>query len=303
MKLKSKFNRLNQQVRHPDSLGKVARLIKTHNSFLITTHLHPDGDGLGSQSALLQALKKMGKKGIVVNQEPLPRRFEYLSFQQCYRTSNILPPHEVCFTLDASDLSRIRSGVKREEFKIIVNIDHHYFNGYFGDYNLRFPEAAATGELIYRLIRVLGIKVDRGIAESLYTSLATDTGGFRYSNTSPQLLRLAAELVEGAKPQKLNDRIFAGYNREAPELIRLALGNIQTYFGGRLASMTLYNHEMKKTGASKDDTENLINFLRILQGVEVAFFLHELQDGQIKLSLRSGASVNVAAIAKKLGRR
>ncbi len=299
---KTKLAPLNPKVRHADSLGQVVRLIKIHKTFLITTHLNPDGDGLGSESALFQALKKMRKKVMVVNHDPLPGRFEYLVFQKHYRTADTLPPLEVCFTLDASDLSRIRNGIKREDFGIIVNIDHHYFNGYFGDYNLVFPGASATGEIVYRLIRALNIKIDRGIAESIYTSISTDTGGFRYSNTSPQILRLAAELVEaGAKPQKINDRIFADYSREALELIRLSLGNVQTHMGGRLASMTLSKEELKKTGASKDDTENLINFLRILQDVKVAFFLHELQDGRIKLSLRSGAGVNVAVIAKAFG--
>ncbi len=288
--------------RKPDSFGKIARLIKSHKSFIITTHLNPDGDGLGSQSALLQALEKMGKKVTAVNHDKVPRRFEYLDFRKGYRTADHFAPHEVCFTLDAGDLSRIRAGINRNEFGILVNIDHHYFNSYFGDYNLVFPKVSATGEIVFRLIRALGVPIDRGIAESLYTSIATDTGGFRYSNTSPQLLRLVARLVEsGAEPQKINDKIFADYSREALELIRISFKNVKIHLGGRLASMTLSKEEFKRSGAFKDETENLINFLRILHGVEVAFFLHEQRDGQVKLSLKSGTGVNVAVIAKEFG--
>src|SRR6185295_885882 len=105
--------------------------------------------------------------------------------------------------LDAGSFSRIREGVRRSEFKTLVNVDHHFSNDSYGDYNLVLPEASATGEVVYHLIKALKVPVDKGIAESVYTSIVTDTGGFRYSNTTPHVLRLAAELVDaGADAQK-----------------------------------------------------------------------------------------------------
>ena len=120
-----------------------------------------------------------------MNHDALPHRFSYLPFSTAYQVSDTIPAHDVCFVLDAGSFTRIREGVKREEFNILVNIDHHYSNDSYGDYNLVMPEAAATGDVVFQLIKALKVKVDKGIAESIYTSLITDTGRFRYANTTP----------------------------------------------------------------------------------------------------------------------
>jgi bifunctional oligoribonuclease and PAP phosphatase NrnA len=284
------------------SMSEVAKLIKSNQSFLITTHVNPDGDGLGAESALYLALKKLGKKVQVVNHDPLPKRFNYLPFASAYRVSDRIPSHDVCFVLDAGGFGRIRDGVKRSEFGTLVNIDHHFSNDRYGDYNLVIPEASATGEIVFRLIEALKVKVDKGIAESVYTSIVTDTGGFRYSNTTPQVLRLAAQLVDaGAEAQKVSERIFAGFTKEAMELIRVSLGTVVIHGDGRVASMTLTQEDLRKSGATDDDTENLINYVRKLDTVRIAVFLKERPDGQVKLSLRSRSDVNVANIANKFG--
>ena len=158
------------------AIQKIARLVRRSNDFLLTTHEMPDGDGLGAQSALYVALKKMGKRVKVVNHDALPEKFDYLAFKSAYQKSDTVPPHQVCFVMDAGSFSRIREGVSRGEFSTLVNVDHHYSNNLYGDYNLVIPEASATGEVIYHLIKALGVKVDAAIAESVYTSLVTDTG-------------------------------------------------------------------------------------------------------------------------------
>ena len=299
MKLKTK-KAVKVSAKHKaDPFKEVVRLIKSHQSFLITTHVTPDGDGLGAESALFLALRKLGKKVQVVNHDPMPHRFGYLTFAPHYRASDNIPPHEVCFVLDAGDFSRIREGVKREEFGTLVNIDHHYSNDHYGDYNLVMPEAAATGEVVYRLIRALKVKVDKGIAEGVYTSIVTDTGRFRYANTTPRIFRLAAELEEaGADISRISEHIFGDTSREAMELNRLALATIQVSDNGSIGSMTLTRGDFLKSGASDDDTENLINVVRNLDTVKIAIFLKERPDGQIKLSLRSKNGVNVAEVAK-----
>ncbi len=284
----------------PEKFAKVVRLIKSKKSFLLTTHVNPDGDGLGAESALYLALKKLGKKVQVVNHDLLPKRFEYLGFCQAYRASDSIPAHEVCFVLDAGGFGRIRDDVKREEFATLVNVDHHFSNDHYGDFNLVLPKAAATGEVVYYLIKALGVKINKEIAESVYTSLVTDTGGFRYSNTTPEVLRLAAELVDaGADAQKVSEQIFAGISKEAMELVRVSLGKIQIYADGSIASMTLTQADLRKSGASDEDTDNLINYVRKLDTVKVAIFLKERPDGQIKLSLRSRTDINVSLIAGK----
>jgi phosphoesterase RecJ-like protein len=280
----------------------VVKLIKAHKSFLVTTHVNPDGDGLGAESALFAALKKMGKKVQVVNHDPLPPRFKYLAFTPHYRTSDVIPPHEVCFVLDAGDFTRIRENVRRDEFKTLVNIDHHYSNNRYGDYNLVFPEAAATGEVVYQLIKALKVKLDKPIAEGIFTSIVTDTGRFRYPNTTPRIFRLAAELEEaGADTSRVSEHIFGDITREAMELTRLAMATIQTHREGSIASMTLNQSDFRSSGATDDDTENLINLVRNLDTVKIAIFLKERPDGLVKISLRSKNHVNVAEVAKRFG--
>jgi len=290
----------NQKYFSAGKFSKVVRLIKSKKSFLLTTHVNPDGDGLGAESALYLALKKLGKKVRVVNHDHLPHRYLYLGFHQAYEVSDSIPDHEVCFVLDAGGFGRIRDDVRREEFGTLVNVDHHYSNDHYGDFNLVLPKAAATGEIVYYLIKALKVAITKEIAESVYTSLVTDTGGFRYSNTTPEVLRLAAELVDkGADAQKVSEQIFAGISKEAMELVRVSLGKIKVYGDGRIASMTLTQADLAKSGASDEDTENLINYVRKLDTVKVAIFLKERPDGQIKLSLRSRSDVNVSLIAGK----
>ena len=302
MKIKTKTAPKAPGPKKGNSFAEVVRLVKSHQSFLITTHVNPDGDGLGAESALFLALRKLGKKVQVVNHDPMPKRFEYLAFTPFYRTSDRIPEHEVCFVLDAGDFSRIRENVRREEFATLVNIDHHYSNNRYGDYNLVLPEAAATGEIVYELIRALKVKVDKGIAEGVYTSIVTDTGRFRYSNTTPRIFRLAADLEEaGADISRVSEHIFGDVSKEAMELTRLALASIQTSNKGDIGSMTLNQGDFLKSGASDDDTENLINLVRNLDTVKIAIFLKERPDGQIKLSLRSKNGINVANVAKLFG--
>ncbi len=300
MKLKTKPILKASAKSKADPFRGVAKLIKAHQTFLVTTHVNPDGDGLGAESALFLALRKLGKKVHVVNHDPLPKRFGYLAFAPYYQTGDKLPAHDVCFVLDAGDFTRIREGVRREEFGTLVNIDHHYSNNHYGDYNLVVPEAAATGEVVYRLIQSLKVKVDKGIAEGIYTSIVTDTGRFRYSNTTPHIFRLAAELEEsGADICHISEHIFGDISREAMELNRLALATVQTYDGGSIGSMSLTQGDFLKSGASDDDTENLINVVRNLDTVKIAIFLKERPDGKVKLSLRSKNGVNVAEVAKR----
>jgi bifunctional oligoribonuclease and PAP phosphatase NrnA len=284
------------------SLEQAVRWIKEKDDFLLTTHVNPDGDGLGAQSALYLALKKIGKRVRVVNRDPVPRCYRWLPYQSAVEVSDAVPPHQVCIVLDAGDLARVREGARRDQYQSIMNIDHHRSNTLYGDLNWIDPLSPATGEMVHRLIRALGIPFDKDIAESVYTSLVTDTGAFKYSNTTPQSHRLAAELMEeGAEVSKVCDRIFANVTRSALELLRLALVRLTTRENGRVGVMILSRDDFKKSGADDEDTENLVDFVRKLEGVEVAVFLKEREDGRYRLSLRSRNHVDVAEVAAVFG--
>jgi len=296
-----KNSRVSQKPRVSDRMADVAKLIRSKKTFVLTTHVNPDGDGLGAQSAMYVALKRLGKTVHVVNHDPLIPRYTFLPFAKAYRQSDKIPAHDVCIVMDAGDFSRIREDVKREEFGILINIDHHYSNNHYGDYNLVMPKAAATGEVVYELIKTLKIEIDKPIAESIYVSVVTDTGGFRNSNTTPDVLRLAAELIEkGADGAVVNKKIFSGISKEAMELNRLSLGKIKLFDAGKIGTMTLSQADFKKTGAVDDDTENLVNQIGKIDTVKISAFLKERKDGKIKLSLRSGdEKVNVANVARE----
>ncbi len=302
MKMKLKTKSKPRSASAKNDFMAVVKLIKKSKNFVLTTHVNPDGDGLGAQSALYVALKKLGKKVQVVNHDALPHRFNYLAFTAIYQVSDQIPPHDVCFVMDAGNFSRIRENVRRNEFKTLVNIDHHFSNDRYGDFNLVFPEAAATGEVVYKLIKALKVKVDKGIAEGIYTSIVTDTGRFRYPSATPDIFRLAAELVEaGADGPKISERIFGDITQEAMQLTGLALGSMTTHNEGRIGTMTLTQADFKKSGALDEDTENLINLVRNLNTVKIAVFLKEMPDGRVKLSLRSKSDVNVAEVARQFG--
>lgn len=283
-------------------LAEVARLLREKDDILLTTHVDPDGDGLGTQCALYLALKKMGKRVQAVNASPFQRRYRFLPYASECRTLPEFPPHAVCVSLDAGDLQRIREGLRREELGIIVNIDHHASNTMFGDLNWVEPSACATGEMVYRLIRELPVEPDRDILDGLYLSLVADTGRFQYPNTTAAVLRLAAELVErGADLPGVSRRMFASESEAALRVLRIGLGNLRLYSAGRLGVMTLTRAELKESGATEDDTENLINFVRKVDGVEISVFLRERADGRFKLSLRSKGGADVSKIAIMFG--
>jgi bifunctional oligoribonuclease and PAP phosphatase NrnA len=280
----------------------IVRLIEDHRSFLVTTHVDPDGDGLGSQSALVLALRKMGKQVEAVNHSPLPHRYRYLAFSPHCRTSDVVPPHDICITLDVGDLSRIRPNARREDFGRLVNIDHHVTNTLFGDVNWVDPQACAAGEMVWKLLKALPVELDRDILDSVYTAILADTGRFQYSNTNANVLRMAAEIAEaGADIHRVSRLIFASESFPALKVLRTGLGNLQTFMDGRIGVTTLSLKELKESGANEEDAESLVNFARKVDSVVVSIYLRERSDGKWKLSLRSKNGVDVAKIALAFG--
>jgi len=283
-------------------MDAIAREIRDSDDFLILSHVDPDGDALGSQSALTLALRKMGKKAAAAVNVPVPKRYRFLPFAGSCLVTEAPPPHRVCITLDVGDLRRLREDARREEYGRILNIDHHVSNTLFGDVNWVDPEACAAGEMVWGLLKTLGIEPDRDILDSIYASILADTGRFQYSNTTPRVFHLAAELAEaGADIHGVCRKIFSSESEAALRVLRAGLGNLKTHEGGRIGSVTLSWKEFREAGAAEDDTDNLINFVRKVETVEVALYLRERSDGVFKMSLRSRNGVDVSKIALSFG--
>ncbi len=284
---------------------KIYDWLRANDDFLVVSHVNPDGDATGSLLAINQLLKILGKKGRLVNEGSTPSRFLYLpDFGNIVNHSKdpLDKKYQYIICIDCADAFRV--GKIAEVFldtAEIVNIDHHPTNDHYGDLALVVPEASSTCEVIYDLVREVGIELTQQLATCLYTGYLTDTGGFRYSNTTPKVLRDASELVEaGAPPYEIAERALESISFEHVQLLSKSLSLLELSYAGKAAFLSLPMSVIVETGASKEDAEGLANYGRNIEGVEVAVLIRETDDG-VKVSFRSKEFVDVSFIAKQLG--
>ena len=286
------------------AINEVIQEIRKNKTFLISTHINPEGDALGSSLALGLALKTLGKKVLVVNRDPVPRALDFLPYQQIFQQRDrVSEPYDVLAVLDCGDLARTALfDPQRMPATRIVNIDHHLTNRQFGHVNWIQVDATATGEMIYDLIKAMGIQVTPDIALCLYTSIVTETGSFRYSNTSTRTFQIAAELVgKGVEPWKAAQQLFERNTEGQLRLLAELLVKMKVSQDGQTAWMVVTQDQFAATKTTTEDTENFINYPRSIDGVEVAIFFRELTPDSYKLSFRSKGRVDVAALAEKFG--
>jgi phosphoesterase RecJ-like protein len=285
-------------------LGKISEQIARYRTFLITAHERLDGDALGSELALYHVLKSLGKEPTVYNQDPTPGNYLFLPGSD--RIIHELPPPdtiEVAFILDCSELDRVgEESARIGTIRNLVNIDHHVSNGGFCEIRLIDPDASSTGELIFRLVREMGLKIIPEVATCLYAAILTDTGGFRYGNTRQGTLMAAADLVaSGADPQRISENI---YEEEPLAKIRLLAATLPTLTleeGGRIGTMVVTRQALADAGALPEHTEGFVDLPRIIRGVGISILYAELPDGRFKVSLRSKGNVNVEQVARVFG--
>lgn len=291
-------------MKDPQVLQQAAAFIRENDDFLLLTHEHPDGDAIGSSLAMACVLKKLGKRYTLVNDDPLPEKFLFLPAADQYRI-----PAEVgrtfsrCITLDCGDRRRLgQSGSLLKEDALLLNVDHHVTNDHFASCNVVDTNAAATAQVVYQIVKELRVELDPSLALCLYTGLLTDTGGFRYSNTTPLVHQMAAELLAtGIDPYVVADRMLESMTWGKIQLLRSALATLKRDETGKVAWMLVTRDMLESTNATEDDVEGLVNYTRNLEGVEVGILFRERLDGQVKVSLRSKFHVDVSSIAQSLG--
>lgn len=291
-------------------MNTLLQFFQNHQRFVLTTHVNPDGDAIGSEMALALWLTERGKSVQIINHSPTPFVYRFLDPRETIRVFNpasdigALRDADAIVLLDTNHVNRtvsMEEPIRRSPARKIC-IDHHLDPEQFTDIALLNPDATSTGEILYTLFRrAESGAISRPIAEALYVAIMTDTGSFRYPRVGAETLRIAAQLIEcGADPVELYGQV---YNRWSPGRLRLLgemLSNLETAYEGQLAHATITQEMLQRTGTLEEDTDNFTSYIMSLDGVVAGIFFLELNPG-FKISFRSHGDVPINKLAQEFG--
>ncbi|MFZ5571949.1 MAG: DHH family phosphoesterase [Thermodesulfobacteriota bacterium] len=294
---------MDQIIQHLDQSRRV----------LVTSHIQPDGDALGSQLAMGLALTARNKTVTFFNETETPRMYCFLpAVDRVVHHLDSVDEFDTAVVLDCGDLRRVgENAAFVERVPTIINIDHHLTNTRFGRFQLVDPSACATAEIVYRLIKAMDIPLTKAMAFGIYTGIMTDTGSFRFSNTNQEAFGICEEMVGlGVDPNLVANHVYITYSLSRIKLLNLVLESIEVSENGKLSMMSLTQEMLEKTGTKPEDIGRLINYARHIEDVKVAALIFESKNGSgntakglghFHVSLRSNGSVDVAEIASRYG--
>jgi len=266
---------------------------------VIVSHIHPDGDTIGSTLALYNVLKELGKKVALFNatKDELPNEFDFL--HGFSKIQGKLPKFfDLLVCCDSASFDRL--GVKKGDYEI-VNIDHHKSNTNYGDVNVVISDASSAGIVTYKFLKANEVSISKRTAMALYTSIADDTGFFRYGNIDADTFKSVSELIAyGAEPKRVADEVKSRVSLAKTRLIGFLLNNFELHDDANIASIIIDSDALAKTGAKRSDTKNIVSMLRDIVNVKVALMVLE-QDGYCKISLRSDGDMDVSKISAIYG--
>lgn len=280
--------------------------IRGGHRFLLTSHINPDGDAVGSAVGLARILRGLGKGALIWLRDAPPTVYRALPGSDRIHTGEEPPagwPEKFDVAVALECPSADRSGLEQELAKLpVLNIDHHLGNQCYGAVNWVDTAAPAVGEMIYRLAQALKVDLDSDTATCLYLTLVTDTGGFRFANTTPEAFEAAAALVrEGASPETVAHWLYESQPASMLRLLAEMLATLDFFCAGRLAVVSLDKGMFERAGAAAGDSEGLIDFPRSVAGVDAVALLRQLSDGEYKVSLRSRGDLDVERVARRHG--
>jgi len=287
-----------------NKLAEIFQLIKEKSKILITAHVLPDGDSVGSVVGLGLALKSLDKEIYLVMEDKVPEMYRFLE-----GTEGILSPEdftkqpELVIFLDCGDISRAGDWIYPFIQAVpLINIDHHISNEYFGTLNYVDPEAAATAEIIYLLLRECDLSLEKDSASALYTGLVMDTGSFQYQNTTPRTLKTAAALLDhGVDLSMIRENLHENKSMKNLKLISAAIDNLHLEAGGKIAWTYLDLATMKKYQAQSEHCEGIVNYPISLENVKIGLLFREMENGAVKVGLRCRSDYDVNRIALFFG--
>ncbi len=288
----------------------VAAVLTAHDRFVVTTHENPDGDALGSLLAMNLMLEALAKDAIMylAGTVPFPHEYRFLPLELVRRGHAPEMDGRVLVAVDCANERRL--GADWEKLlagaRLVANIDHHHDNTRFGDVNLIHPRASSTGEILHDVVRELGVELTPEIAEALYVAIVTDTGRFQYSNTTAKALRLAAELVDaGADVGRVFQGVYENVAFAKLKLLARALEHARVLEGGRVIVSHLEREDFEEAGAEEPFSEGIIDYLRAVEGAEIAALIREPPSANgptRRVSLRTTEEdLDVSVIARKSG--
>jgi phosphoesterase RecJ-like protein len=283
--------------------------LKKSQSILLVSHSNPDGDAIGALLATGLALKALHKDVHMYNGSTIPAVYRFLpSVQLIEQKVNNIDDYDTVVVLDCGALERVgKMAPQISKARMVINIDHHVTNTRFGHMHLIDPNACATAELVYRIIKQLKIKISSHMAAAIYTGILTDTGSFRFSSTNQQAFAICTEMIGcGANPYEIAQHVYGHYSLGRIKLLNLALDSLEISPSGKLSIMSLSQDMMDITRTQEEDIDGIINYARRIEDVKVAALIHEVAGNgrerrQYHVSLRSDGSVNVALIAAQFG--
>lgn len=284
-----------------DSLREAIDKIKKSNSICLISHINPDGDSIGSLLGLGIALSHFKDKKITLAKvDEIPKEYKFLPKIDFIQEVDENEVFDLVITLDCGDLFRLgRSKHITDNTDFIINIDHHKSNDFFGDINIVDSNMSSTGELVYYLLREMDLDINTDIATSLYVSISTDTGSFKYDNTSPSTLEVAAELLrKGIDINKITTEIYQSKSLVKTKLLVRSLSDMEMHLDNKIGIAVVTKDMIEECNATIQDVDGIIESIRDIDGVEVACILKEVDQEEIKVGFRSKRDIDVARIAE-----
>ncbi len=285
------------------SRAEAVRLIAAGDRFLCSCHVRPDADALGSALGLAAILRSVGKDAVVYSEGGTPSSLTFLEGSSAVLAEIPEGPFDAVLVTDTAAKELLPSALGSVRAPLVV-IDHHAVNDLAGDVEVREADAVATAEVVVRLMRDLGVaSVPAAAAQPLYAALVADTGGFRYAGTTAKTLRLGADLLDqGVEPWPVASALFERWPRERMQLLAAVLGRLEIVASGAVAMVCMDRGSVEATGAADDMLEGMVNYGRMMEGVEAAALLWEPRDREcVKVSLRSAGRADVGRVAASLG--
>jgi len=290
---------------NPKTISEIISALNGASRVLITAHMDPDGDSIGTQLVLRDYLVGLGKTVQIYNHGTLPDKYSFLEGIDCIQTDVTkydFDP-ELVVILEATTLDR--TGKVKDLLKPgvpIINIDHHVGNPMYGDINLVDENASSVAEILFKILKNTDFKLTKPIAEKLFTAILTDTGRFHFSSTTPDCLRICAELVEaGVQTRELTDKIYFSNSLKQMQVVGEVISGLELTLDGQMAMLTLTQEMLGRYGLEFSDFEGIVEYSMRVKDVTVGALFRDFDEGVTKISLRSRNGLDVATLAGKLG--